>query len=418
MPRLPSLWKQRLVFGLGAIGVGLSVSGLALFSEWAMVHFLEFRKALGPWLLLYCPFGLTLTFWLAWRFFPGSEGSGVPQVKAALAIQRELALRSRLVSFRIAFGKVLLTNMALLSGGSLGLGGPAVQIGASVVSAFGRLAGLPPHYLERGMMRAGGAAGFAALFSAPLAGIMFAIEEMGREIDEQISSLVIIAIVFAGTTAYLILNQYLFLESAELLFPFGIGWLAIPICALIAGGAGGLFGRILSLLLPRLAALPLGWRLLWVATCGLLLALLALHSRGTSFGTGYPFLKLILNAPELMPPAFPLEKGIATLITALSGVPGGLFVPTLSVGAGIGVWLHQLFPYAPATVVILLAMAAFFSGVFRAPMTAFVLVMEITDTHELILPLMATAFLAAIVSSLLTPPLYATLTPRMEAPAT
>lgn len=409
-----ALWKQRLVFWLGAITVGAFISILTLFSEWAVVQFLRFYRSLGFWLLLYCPFGMILTLWLTERFFAGAEKSGVPQVKAALAIHRDLNLRERFVSFRIAVGKVLLTNMALLSGGSLGLGGPAIQIGASIMTSMGRWARLPPHYLERGMIMAGSAAGFAALFSAPLAGIMFAIEEMGRSLEERISSLVIIAIVLSGISAYLILKQYVFLEARDLFLPFGIGWLAIPLCGTVGGLAGGLFSRLLIEAMSTLQRFRQSARLLFAALFGLLLALLALISDGTAFGTGYPFIKIILNAPELMPPLFPLTKWTATLITALSGVPGGLFVPSLSIGAGLGVWLHHLFPYAPITVVVMLAMVAFFSGMLQAPMTAFVLVMEITDTHELLLPLMATAFIATIVSSLVTPPLYATLTPRVE----
>ena len=404
-------WKQRLVFWSGAIVVGLFISALTLLSEQAMVEVREFFVQAPESIWVVCPLGLALTVWLTERWFPGAERSGVPQVKAALAIHRDLPRRQRFVSFPIAVGKVLLTNLGLLSGASAGLGGPAIQIGASIMTALGKAARFPPHYLERGFILAGSAAGFAALFSAPLAGIMFAIEELGREMEEKIGSLVLTAIIFAGMTAYVILDHYVFLEAAEVELPKGPAWLGIPFCALSGGLAGAGFSFLLVHLGRRLGSLGTRSRLALVALFGLVLAALAILSDGQTLGTGYPMLKRIVGTGGIESLWFPLQKGLATLLTALSGVPAGLFVPSLAVGAGLGADLYHWLPLAPLQTMVLLTMCAYFSGMLQNPMTAFVLVMEMTDTHELLLPLMATAFIATGSARLLNPPpLYETLT--------
>ncbi len=404
-------WKQRLVFWSGAVLVGLFISALTLLSEKAVAQVRGFAQQYPRALFLLCPLGLAITVWLTERWFSGARGSGVPQVKAALAISRDLKSRRRFVSFDIAVGKVILTNLGLLSGASAGLGGPAIQIGASIMTALGQAARFPPHYLERGFILAGSAAGFAALFSAPLAGIIFAIEELGRSLEEKIGSLVLTAIILAGMTAFVILNHYVFLGARQVLLPPGRAWLAIPLCGVVGGLTGGIFSRLLLTLGRRTAGLTGRRRLAWVLGLGLAIAWLGDISQGQTLGTGYPMLVRIVTETEPISPWYPLYKAAATLATALSGVPAGLFVPSLSVGAALGADLHLWLPIAPFSTMVLLTMCAYFGGMLQTPMTAFVLVMEMTDTHELLLPLMAAAFIAAGVAKLLNPkPLYDSLT--------
>ncbi len=405
-----AILKQRLAFWTGAISVGLVISILTLLSETAAAELRQFLHH-GPWLaFIICPLGMAIVVWLTDACFPGAEQSGVPQVKAALAVH-DPALRGRLISLRIAVGKVILTNLSLMSGASAGLGGPAIQIGASLMTSFGKAARFPPYYLERGFILAGSAAGFAALFSAPLAGVMFAIEALSHSLEEKIESLVVVAIVFAGITAYLILNQYIFLNPAVVQPVDDRSWLAVPVCGVVGGLGGGAFGWILIHAGRHLLWLKRWQRIGLTAGCGLMVAILGYASESLTFGTGYPMLKQILTDPSPMPPLFPLLKGLATLATALSGVPAGIFVPSLAIGAGLGADLSAWLPLAPPLVMILLTMSAYFAGVLQNPMTAFVLVMEITDTHKLLLPLMASAFIATAAARILNPvPLYEALT--------
>jgi H+/Cl- antiporter ClcA len=126
-------WKQRLVFWIGAIIVGLVIVMMTLLSEWAAQTY-RILSLHYPWFhFVIPPIGMGFTAWITFRFFPGSERSGIPQVKTALEIASNLKERTKLISLRIAFGKMFLPLMGLLSRASVGFGGPAVHVGASVM---------------------------------------------------------------------------------------------------------------------------------------------------------------------------------------------------------------------------------------------------------------------------------------------
>ena len=399
-------WKQRLVFWLGAVIIGLLISTMTLLSEWAS----EFYRSVSlayPWFnFVVAPFGLALTAWITFRFFPGSQGSGIPQVKTALELPHTAEERAKLVSFRIAIGKTFLPIMGLLSGASVGFGGPATHVGASLMSAIGRVFKFPPHYMEKGLLLAGSAAGFAAMFSAPLGGIMFAIEEMGRTLEARISTLVLTAIIFSGVTAYSILNHTIYFTDNTLSLPWGESWLAIPLCGITGGLLGAIFSKIIvsgQAYLKRFKFPIVGIAFV----CGIIIALLGFLSHGESFGTGYQLAKNILQDKATIDPLFPLYKMLATIATCFSGIPSGIFVPSIATGAGLGLNLANWFPIAPTSVMILLTITAYFAGMLQSPLTSFVVVLEMTHSHDLSIPLMTAAFLASGTSKLINhEPLY------------
>ncbi|WP_258076600.1 chloride channel protein [Methylobacter tundripaludum] len=410
-------WKQRLVFWLGAIMVGLVIVMMTMLSEWAAQTY-RVLALQYPWFhFVIPPVGLGFTAWLTFRFFPGSERSGIPQVKTALEFADNFKETAKLISLRIAIGKMFLPIMGLLSGASVGFGGPAVHVGASVMLSLGKVIKFPPHYLEKGLILAGSAAGFAAMFSTPLAGIIFAVEEMGRTLEERISSLVLTAIIFSGVTAYALLNSYIYFEDESLIMPIGQSWFAIPLCGIIGGFLGGLFSKITifgSRLLKRT-----GISMVVIAiACGGIIATVNYFSNGATVGTGYQQTKAILHSAQAMEPSYPFLKMLATCATFFSGIPSGIFVPSLATGAGIGVDLANWFPIAPASAMILLSMTAYFSGMLQTPLTSFVIVMEMTNSHEIMIPLMATAFLASGTSKLIhSVPLYLALCEAYRLPS-
>ena len=399
-------WKQRLVFWVGAIFVGLLIVVMILLSEWAGETYRLISQRY-PWSnFIIAPLGLSLTAWITFRFFPGSERSGIPQVKTALEIKVHLEERDRLISLKIGIGKMFLPIMGLLSGASVGFGGPAIHVGASLMSSLGKAVKFPPHYMERGLILAGSAAGFAAMFSAPLAGIIFAVEEMGRALEEKISSLVLIAIVLSGTIAHALLNQYIFFHDQSYLISYDRSWIAVPLCGIVGGFCGGVFSKIVIrggcyLNKTRFSIVTIAF------VCGIVISILGYFSNGDTFGTGYSQAKAILTNSAVMDPFFPIFKMLASCATFFSGIPSGIFVPSLATGAGIGVNLAHWFPVAPASAMVLLTMTAYFSGMLQSPLTAFVIVMEMTGSHELLIPLMATSFFATGTSKLINSlPLY------------
>ena len=379
--------------------VGLSAVALTELGNLANTSFLTLYRR-WPWApFLASPAGLVLSLWLTRRFFPGAQGSGIPQVIAALS-QRTGGSPSRLLSVRIAIGKILLTTLGLFSGASIGREGPTVHVGASFTAAAGRLAGIKRPGLERALVLAGGAAGLAAAFNTPIAGIMFAIEELARGFEEHASGTIIITILIAGLTAVAIEGNYTYFGvTAATLAPRQ--WLLVPVCGITGGLAGGLFSRLvldLSLRLREtLARYP--YRLALIA--GLLIAILGTISHGSSFGTGYPQARALVMGSARLPWYFPLTKWLASLASYLSGIPGGLFAPALATGAGFGADIGRLFPAAAPQAAVILGMVSYLSGAVQTPITAFVIVMEMTDNNSMLFPLMAAAFIATLTSRLL-----------------
>jgi H+/Cl- antiporter ClcA len=402
----PKAWKVRLVFWAGAVLVGLVCALFAVLAEHANGLFfklVEYNELLP---LLVTPLGLVTIAWLTSRIFPGSQGSGIPQAIAAL----EMTSRSAVLSIRIAIGKILLTLLGLMAGASIGREGPSVHIGASIMHSLGPFARFPPHYMERGLILAGSAAGISAAFNTPLAGIVFAIEEMSRSFEQKTSGIVTSGVVFAGVTALAVLGQYTYFgqSSAEIIEP--ASWLAVPLCGVVGGLLGGLFTQGLirgSLwLAPYAQTKPL---LVALAT-GSVVALVGYLSHYTASGTGYDEAKAIVTGQAELDMLYPFYKMFATLASYLSGIPGGIFAPSLATGAGVGADLGHLLPVAPLSVMIILGMVAYFAGVVQSPITAFVIVMEMTANQNILLALMATSFIAYGTSLQVCPkPLYHTL---------
>lgn len=397
-------WKKRIVFWGGALCVGLAAFVFAVGSEYANALHLK-MTAYSPLLpIALAPVGLALVVAITRKFFAGSQGSGIPQTIAALEL-KDMPARESLLSLRIAAGKIGLTLLGLLSGASTGREGPTVQIGASIMHSLGRWAHFPSHDLERGLILAGGAAGVAAAFNTPLAGIVFAIEELSRSFEQRTSGTILIAVLIAGVTSLSLQGNYIYFGKIHTTINFGLEWGAVIACGIAGGVFGGIFSRFLiagSRGLPgRLGNMMRERPILFAAWCGFFLALCGFLSNHTVYGTGYHEARQILEGSNTVPESFGVLKMVATVLSYLSGIPGGIFSPSLAVGAGMGMNLTHLLPFAPASAVILLGMVAYFAGVIQAPITAFVIVMEMTDNHGMVLPLMAASFIAMATSRMI-----------------
>ncbi len=377
----------------GGLAVGLIAVGLALAADAMQDIFFRF-EARWPYLpLAITPLGFGLAVYLATRFFPNTQGSGIPQAIAARG-HKDVESRSQLVGPRVAVGKVLLTLFGLLIGASTGREGPTVQVGASVMFLIGRLT---PNR-QPGLILAGAAAGVAAAFNTPLAGIVFAIEEMSRSFEVRASGLIIAAVILAGLTAEALLGDYTYFGSTAASLPIGTAWMAVPLCGVVGGFAGALFSRILVAIPDALPARAAQWiarhPAIFALACGLGVALCGVASGGQVFGTGYEQARAVLHRTGTVPFDYPALKLLATALSSVSGLPGGIFSPSLSVGAGIGADIARLFHHPDPGPIILLGMVAYFTGVVRAPITGFVIVSEMSGDHGMLVPLMATALIA------------------------
>ncbi|MEO8164451.1 MAG: chloride channel protein [Betaproteobacteria bacterium] len=397
----PRLWLRRIILWLGAVAVAVVAILFALGSA-RMIDLHHRLIATHGWLTFaLAPLGLATVAWLTRRVFPGAQGSGIPQTIAALQITDEAA-RAHLLSLRIAVGKLFLTLIGLLAGASVGREGPTVQIGAAIMHSLGKLTRFSRIEVDRGLILAGGAAGVAAAFNTPLADIVFAIEEMSRSFESRTSGTVLTAVIVAGIVSVWWLGNYTYFGRTSEILREGQGWVAVVLCGVVGGFAGGLFSQILigfSKGMPgALGRMSRSRPVMFAALCGLVLAALGLASGGTTYGTGYEEAKHILEGTGALPDSYGLLKFAATMVSYVSGIPGGIFAPSLAVGAGLGSNLAAFAPYAPVGAVVVLGMVSYFAGVVQAPVTAFVIVVEMTDNHDMILPLMAAALIAAACS--------------------
>ena len=248
-------------------------------SEQAL-HLFHRLQATAWWApLLWTPLCTAAVVWVTRRWAPGAAGSGIPQVMAALSPRTPVTARALYVSVRLALAKMVLTSWGLLGGLSQGREGPSVQIAAGVMHAARRFLPQPSAVSEHSLLIAGGAAGIAAAFNTPLGGVIFAIEELSRRPEQRYSGLLIAAIMFSGliaVAAYGNVSHFGVIRASALTGDLlGAGLLV----ALICGGAGGLFSRLLIRSLQadgsdrfsRLRAhSPLGF----AALCGLAVAVM------------------------------------------------------------------------------------------------------------------------------------------------
>lgn len=402
-------WSKRILLVGAALLAGLIAILFAIGADLAIdVH--QRVMDVSPWLsLLVAPAGFAAMAWIARRFFPGTQGSGIPQAIAA-SMTDDRRIRHKLLSLRIAIAKVVLTLGGLLSGGSIGREGPSVQIGASVMHM---LAGRKKTRVasSRDLIVAGSGAGIAAAFNTPLGGIMFAIEEMCRHRAFRANSMTLIAVIFAGLMSLGVLGNYTYFgrTPAALTWPAGI-W-PVLMCGAAGGVLGGLFSRLLiasSRGLPgTIGEFSRSRPIAFAAACGLGTAIIGLMSGGLTYGTGYAESKAALEGSAVLPFYFLIAKMAAIWLAFLSRIPAGIFAPALAVGAGLGADLAILLPEEHSAAILVLGMVAFLAGMTQTPITSFVIVMEMTANHEMLLPLMATAVVAHAFSKSVAPvPLY------------
>jgi len=389
------------VLGGGAVGVTAVL--LALAADWAGEAFQAVAGRMPLATLALTPLGFAAASWLSRRYVSNSGGSGIPQVIAARHLHG-LAARERLVSLRVAGGKMALLLLGLLCGASIGREGPTVQVGASIMFAIGRLS---PRR-QPGLLLAGASAGVAAAFNTPLAGIVFGIEEMSRSFEARTSGIILGAVIAAGITSLSIQGDYTYFGTTGAVLGGTLqGWFAVPVLGILGGLLGGGFSRVLILFgagLPGRAGILIKRHpVLFAALCGLVVVVCGLLSDGAAFGTGYTQARGLVQGQGAVPNVFGPLKLIATLASSISGIPGGIFAPSLAVGAGLGGSIAALLPGAPAQALVVLGMVAYFSGVVQAPITAFVIVTEMTNDHALVVPLMLASVIGFATSKLVCP---------------
>ena len=395
-------WKRRAALWGGGVAVALAAIAFAKASDAASQGF-RWVLAQSPWwALLVTPGMFALLAWTTTRGLETTRGSGIPQVIAALQLPEDW--RRRNLSLKVAVSKLLLTVFGLLGGASIGREGPSVHVGAGLMHWIGQRFGFRDPRQGSLFLLAGGAAGIAAAFNAPLAGVVFAIEELSGTFEHHFSGTLLTAVIVGGVVSLGLLGNYSYFGHVATALPLGQGWLAVLLCGAVCGLAGGCFSRLLLVMTDGRARWlgPMRMRhpVLLAAGCGLALAALGLAFGDGIFGTGYAQARALLQGHAVVGQEFGIAKFAANLVSYLAGIPGGLFSPALAVGAGLGHNIAPLLPDVAPTAVVLLGMCAYLTGVTQAPLTSAVISMELTDNSDMLLPILATVLIARGASSL------------------
>lgn len=414
------LWLSRAVVIAFAALSGVTIVSFVWLTDQALAGFSAMRSS-HVWLVLaWTPACTGAIVWSTRRFAPGAAGSGIPQVIAALETSGSSRPRESLLSIRLSVAKMLLTSWGLLAGLSLGREGPSVQVAAGIMQGARRWLPARTRVTEHGLLVAGGAAGIAAAFNAPLAGVMFAVEELSRNPEQRNSGLIISAIVLAGLIGVSVYGDNAYFGVIKVR-EIGVGYL-LPgvLVAVLCGLAGGTFSRLLirSLDGRGMDAFSRCRRtrpVVFAAACGLAVAIIGMASDGATFGSGYAYSKSLLDSGGDDSLIFAGLKFLATWLSTWSGAPAGIFAPSLTIGGALGNGVAVLTGHGHAPTLIALGMAGFLAAATQAPLTSFIIVMEMVDGHQMVLSLMACTLIASALSKALTRPLYAALARRYSA---
>ncbi len=359
--------------------------------------------------LIITPLCFILAAFLVKKFAPEAGGSGIPQILHAIHTStNDGAFLKNInhVSLRTIIVKLLSSTIGTLGGASIGREGPTVQISSSIfcqVAKFAQKRGYTVDY--RSFLIAGGSAGVAAAFNAPLAGITFAIEEIAEGFFFKFKQIVMVAVIVAGVTSEVIMGDYPYFGYPSVTKP---SWFIIPE-ALLIGIVCGLAGAFFAFLLSTKwidKIVPTKW---WIRAlyCGIVCGLFGYFSQSESGGAGYESVKNFMNSNGTLTPYFALERFVTTIFSYISGMAGGIFAPCLSIGAGFGYLVEILFSFNTPKICAMIGMVAFFSAVVHAPLTSVMIVMEMTDEHILIIPFLIGAYLSHAISKFFVPvPLY------------
>lgn len=411
------VFREERFFLLLSVFIGI-FSGLAVVCfryaiDLSHMYLLGSQIAASPVRLLLAPTiaGLVIGA-LVLHVFPLARGSGVNQTKAALYIYNGY------IPFRTAVGKFLTAALAIGSGHSLGPEDPSLQIGAGLASALGRRL-----HLSRDRMRliapVGAAAGLGAAFNAPISAVLFVIEEViGRWSAAILGSVVLSAVSSVVVMRWFLGSEPLFrIPPVERIRPGEL--LAYAALGVAGGFASVVFSGSIGILRPRLKAMPRWTQYFQPALAGLLIGGIAVLGAPQVMGAGYDFMDQAIHNQFTwqMLGALAGLKILSTVVSFVSGTPGGMFAPTLFIGAMLGGFVagveHLLFPHLAISTgtYAMVGMGVLFAGFLRAPMTSVFMVLEVSGNYSIIVPVIVANTFAYVISRTLQPtPIFDLLT--------
>jgi len=394
-------WTASIMAGL------LAVLYAKLFSwvEEANIFLLHNYK----WsLLAITPVCFVLGWWTVQRFSTFARGSGIPQIMASieLATPKEHNKIDRLLSVKVIVVKIISSLIMVFGGAIIGREGPTIQIAGSVFRTVNKY--LPswwPKISKKNMIITGAAAGLAAAFNTPLGGIVFAVEELSKTHISYFKTALFTAIIVAGLTAQALLGPYLYLGYPDVTHLSSVLFVWVILTSIVAGLFGSGISKLLLYIMSWKARFKKTYQtIFYLIVGGLLVALAGIFIHPDAIGSGKHVMTGALFTPDKYVPWYlPFVRMQGLILSFTSGAAGGVFAPSLSIGASLGSliagFLHL--SLTDSNLLILAGMVAFLTGVTRTPFTSAILVLEMTDRHNVIFYLMLAGLLANLVSLLI-----------------
>jgi len=400
---------QALPFWVASLLTGLAAVFYARLFAWAekLTNVIHNNFSWGFFIIT--PLCFFVSWWVVKKFAPYSRGSGIPQVMAAvdLASPGYINKVNKLLSLRVIFIKVISSIVMVLGGGAIGREGPTIQIAGSVFRLVNKW--LPPWWpkiSKKNMIMTGSAAGLAAAFNTPLGGIVFAVEELTKTHISYFKTALFTAVIISGLTAQGLLGPYLYLGYPNV---SGLSWYIFLVVVLVAS-ISGLGGAYMSSVILRLFKWKKTFKfkyqtILFVIGAAMIMAAIAFFINHQVLGSGKELMTstLFSDTNKVTEWYMPILRMAGPVLSFTTGAAGGVFAPSLSAGASIGSvvsgWLEL--SSADTNLIILAGMVGFLTGVTRTPFTSAILVLEMTDRHNVIFHLMLAGMVASIAALLI-----------------
>jgi len=399
---------QALPFWIASLITGLIAVFYARLFAWAESLSLSITRDRRWLLFVISPVCFVAAWWIVKKFAKNAKGSGIPQVMAAieLANPRNNHLIDSLLSFKTIVIKILSSILMVFGGGAIGREGPTIQIAGSVFWKVNQL--LPkswPKISKKNMIITGAAAGLAAAFNTPLGGIVFGIEELAKTHINYFKTAIFTSVIIAGLTAQGILGPYLYLGYPNILNISGYIFVYVLLVAIISGALGTLMSKlILKILRWKANFKTTRFELLYVIGVALFVAFVAYFINHSILGSGREEMsKVLFTENKYAGWELPIVRIVGPILSFTTGAAGGIFAPALSAGAMVGSGIAEVFRLtgSNANILILAGMVAFLTGVTKSPFTSSILVLEMTDRHNVIFHLMLAGIVASMISGLI-----------------
>jgi H+/Cl- antiporter ClcA len=394
-------WMASIITGLAAV----LYTNLFLQAE----NFTSFIFAQHAWMLfIISPVCFVVAWWVVQRYAPYSRGSGIPQVMAAIHISspKTNKIVDKLLGVRIITVKVISSLVMAVGGGAIGREGPTIQIAASVYKIIYQL--LPkwwPKIAKKNMIVTGAAAGLAAAFNTPLGGIVFAIEELTKTHFSYYKTAIFSSVIIAGLSAQALLGPYLYLGYPKLDGLSNLIFFGVALVAIISGLLGSAMSKMILYIFEWKAKFKFHYHhLLFVIGCSLAMVFLAYFVNSEVLGSGKDIMqKTLFTTDKYVHWYTPLLRIAGPLFSFTTGAAGGIFAPALGAGASVGSLVASWFKVSDidTNMLILAGMVGFLTGVTRSPFTSVILVLEMTNRHNVIFHLILAGMIASLVAVLI-----------------